>query len=244
MHDQLAALGDEARRSLADATTPDALEAWRVRFLGRRGAIGELLRQVTTLPVAERPAFGAAANALKDELEAAFESRRAALDEERLAEALAREAIDVTLPGRPVPTGGLHPTSRMIREISDIFQSLGFDVVDGPEVEWDYYNFEALNIPPGHPARDMWDTFWLTPPDSAKPMLLRTHTSPMQVRWMERHKPPVRIIVPGRCFRYEATDATHEWHFFQIEGLAVDEGITFADLKGTLYEFARRIFGP
>jgi phenylalanyl-tRNA synthetase alpha chain len=131
----------------------------------------------------------------------------------------------------------------MIRQVTDIFRSLGFDIVTGPEVEWDYYNFEALNIPFGHPARDQWDTFWITPEDQPKPMLLRTHTSPMQIRIMEKQPPPVRVVVPGRCYRYEATDGTHESIFYQIEGLAVDEGVTMADLKGTLFTFAKRMFG-
>ena len=133
----------------------------------------------------------------------------------------------------------------MLREICDAFGSMGFDVVEGPEVEWDLYNFEMLNIPKGHAARNMWATLWVDQPgdDGEYPMLMRTQTSPMQIRTMQERKPPIRVIVPGKCYRYEATDATHEWHFYQVEGLAVDRGITFADLKGTLYEFARRIFG-
>jgi phenylalanyl-tRNA synthetase alpha chain len=155
------------------------------------------------------------------------------------------ERIDITLPGRPVVRGGLHPTTRILREICGSFEGMGFQVVEGPEVEWDRYNFEALNIPKGHAARDMWSTLWIdyTDANGEHPMLLRTHTSPMQVRVMEKMKPPIRVVVPGRCYRYEATDATHEWHFFQVEGLVVDEGVTFAHLKGTLYEFARRVFG-
>ena len=147
--------------------------------------------------------------------------------------------------GRPVEPGGLHPTTLIVREICDIFVSMGFQVVEGPEVEWDRYNFEMLNIPKDHPARDMWNTLWVDHTDEAgdRPILLRTHTSPMQARTMEAQDPPVRVVVPGKCYRYEATDATHEWHFYQVEGLAVDQGITFADLKGTLFEFARRLFG-
>jgi phenylalanyl-tRNA synthetase alpha chain len=138
--------------------------------------------------------------------------------------------------------GGLHPTTQMVRQICAAFSDMGFSVVEGPEVEWDYYNFEALNIPRDHPARDMWDTLWIDP-EAERPMLLRTHTSPMQVRVMEQTRPPVRVVVPGRCYRYEATDATHESIFYQVEGLVVDEGITFADLKGVLYEFAKKLFG-
>ena len=149
------------------------------------------------------------------------------------------------MPGQPMANGKLHPSTKIIREICDSFISMGFQVVEGPEVEWDYYNFEALNIPKDHPARDMWDTLWIDHKNSAGdyPMLLRTHTSPMQARIMETSQPPIRVLVPGKCYRYEATDATHESQFHQIEGLAIDEGITFAHLKGTLYEFARRIFG-
>ena len=155
------------------------------------------------------------------------------------------DSIDVTMPGRPFTSGGLHVITQTLREVCGIFTSMGFSVAEGPEIEWDHYNFEALNIPKDHPARDMWNTLWVdfTDEEGDHPMLLRTHTSPMQARIMENNTPPVRVVVPGKCYRFEATDATHEWHFYQIEGLAIDKGITFADLKGTLYEFARRFFG-
>jgi len=139
--------------------------------------------------------------------------------------------------------GGLHPSTQMIREITQAFNEMGFQTIEGPEVELEKYNFDMLNIPANHPARDQWDTIWVDS-DTHNDVLLRTHTSPMQARTMEANDPPIRVVVPGKCYRYESTDATHEWHFNQVEGLAVDEGITFADLKGTLYEFARRIFGP
>lgn len=241
MLDRLENVGRDARSDLASAATLEQIEQWRVKYLGRKGEITELLRGLGGLSKEERPLVGAAANQLKNDLEAALAARQTEL--EQAASAGSGPALDVTLPGRPLVAGGLHPTTRLIREISDIFKGLGFDVVGGPEVEWDYYNFEALNIPRGHPARDMWDTFWFSPPESEKAMLLRTHTSPMQVRIMENQKPPIRVIVPGRCYRYEATDATHESVFYQFEGLAVDEGITMADLKGTLYAFAQRMFG-
>jgi phenylalanyl-tRNA synthetase alpha chain len=153
--------------------------------------------------------------------------------------------IDVTLPGKPISLGRLHPSTQILREICAAFVSMGFQVLEGPEVEFDHYNFEMLNIPKDHPARDMWDTLWIDHVDEQgeRPMLLRTHTSPMQIRTMETMQPPIRVLVPGKCYRYEATDATHESQFYQVEGLAVDEGITFADLKGTLYEFARLLFG-
>ncbi len=153
--------------------------------------------------------------------------------------------LDVTLPGRGSVVGALHPTTQIVREICDIFVSLGFSVIEGPEIEFDKYNFEMLNIPKGHPARDMWSTMWIENPNQTdtNSTLLRTHTSPMQARFMETNSPPIRIVVPGKCYRYEATDATHEWHFYQIEGLVVDKGINFSNLKGTLYEFAKRVFG-
>ena len=223
----------------------DDLVEWRVAFLGRRGELTQVLRSLGSLPREERRRAGAAANEAKSLLEQRLADREQALNEAVLSTALDEEAIDVTLPGWPSPTGGLHPTTRTLREICGIFASMGFQVVEGPEVEWDRYNFEMLNIPKHHPARDMFNSFWIdyTDENDEHPMVLRTHTSPMQARVMEKTRPPVRVVVPGKAFRYEATDPTHEWHFFQVEGLAVDEGITFADMKGTLFELARRLFG-
>jgi len=243
----LDSLRDEGLQALESADTEERLEAWRVAYFGRRdGKLTLAMRQLGSLSAEARPAAGVAANRVKTALEQGLEQRQAAV--KRLAlERLAREQrLDVTMPGRPVPLGRLHPTTQMLREILAAFTSMGFQVVEGPEVEWDKYNFELLNIPKGHPARDMWDTLWIdeTHANGERPMLLRTHTSPMQARVMEQTRPPVRVVVPGKVYRYENTDATHEWHFHQVEGLAVDEGITFANLKGTLYEFARRIFGP
>ncbi len=230
---------------LAKADGPDLLEAWRVDYLGRRGRVTLLLRSLSALALQERRTIGALANEAKQTLEQQLERRAEEIDAAKLAFAAAQGELDVTLPGRQVAMGRLHPTTQIVREICDSFAAMGFSVVEGPEVEWDRYNFEMLNIPPGHPARDMWNTLWIDYRDEAggQPMLLRTHTSPMQARVMESTVPPVRVVVPGKCYRYEATDATHEWHFYQVEGLAVDEGITFSDLKGTLYEFARRLFG-
>ncbi|HLB47846.1 MAG TPA: phenylalanine--tRNA ligase subunit alpha, partial [Anaerolineales bacterium] len=175
----------------------------------------------------------------------AFEDKRLALRETSLRSALQEEQVDITLPGRSIPLGRRHPTTQILDEIFAALVPMGFQIVEGPEVEWDYYNFQALNIPEDHPARDMWDTLWITPEGEhgRRPMLLRTHTSPMQVRTMEKTKPPVRVIVPGKVYRYEAIDPSHESMFYQVEGLAVDEGITLADLKGTLYELAKRLFG-
>ncbi len=236
---------DDALAALARTESTEDLEAWRIAFLGRRGHLTGLLRAVGSLPPDQRRAAGEAANSAKSDLESALAERVDALAAGEGLNTGQDGAIDVTLPGWPAPVGGLHPTTLIVREICDAFNSMGFQVVEGPEVEWDHYNFEMLNIPKDHPARDMWNTLWLDYEDEAgeTPMLLRTHTSPMQARIMEEQEPPVRVVVPGKCYRYEATDATHEWHFFQIEGLAVDRGITFADLKGTLYEFARLVFG-
>jgi phenylalanyl-tRNA synthetase alpha chain len=240
-------LNELENRALADlnsAADLKALDAWRVGVLGRKGSLTVALRSVGGLPAEDRPTFGAAANRVKERLEAAYAERAAALKERSIAGALASERLDVTLPGRPPDLGRLHPTTQILREILSAFGAMGFQVVEGPEVEWDYYNFEALNIPRDHPARDMWDTLWFNQDESkGRPMLLRTHTSPMQVRTMEQRQPPVRVVVPGKCYRYEAVDASHESMFYQVEGLAVDRGITMADLKGTLFEFAKRLFG-
>ena len=234
-----------AARELDDAADADAVDRWRVAYLGRSGRLTLLLRGLGALDQDERRAVGAAANRAKGRLERDMEERLRGLRDASMAGQVERERIDVTLPGWPAPQGRLHPVTQTIREITDVFASMGFGVEEGPEVEWDRYNFDMLNIPKDHPARDMWDTLWVdhVDEDGNRPMLLRTHTSPMQARIMETVRPPVRVVVPGKAFRYEATDATHEWHFHQVEGLAVDEGITFADLKGTLFEFARRIFG-
>ena len=238
-------LKSDALRELGAAADAAGLEEWRIKYLGRSGQVTQLLRGLGGVPAEERRAVGAAANEAKRLLEEQFAVREQAVKESQHASSIERDRIDVTLPGWPIPQGRLHPTTRMVREICDAFASMGFQVEEGPEIELDHYNFDMLNIPQDHPARDMWDTLWIDQTDESgrRPMLLRTHTSPMQARIMEKQEPPVRVVVPGKCYRYEATDATHEWHFYQIEGLAVDKGITFADLKGTLYEFARRVFG-
>jgi len=238
---ELDLLAHEARAALAAATDEGALEQFRLTFLSRgQGRIKLALRGLKDLPSEARPRAGASVNALHNEVEAAFEARIEALRQRTFEDRLAREQIDVTLPGRPRPRGRLHPVTRTIREITAVFQELGYRIAEGPEVEWDRYNFEMLHIPPDHPARDMWDTLWV---EGDLPMLLRTHTSPNQVRLMLSQEPPVRVAVPGRCYRYEAVDATHEWMFHQVELLAVDEGITLADLKGTLEYFIKRMFG-
>jgi phenylalanyl-tRNA synthetase alpha chain len=242
--EELQTLSAQAREALARIGDEATLEEWRVNYLGRHSRLTEILRGLASLPLDERRQVGAAANQLREDLEATFTEREAALRQKGVESFIEQSRIDVTLPGRPVPVGRLHPITQTLREIVRCFEGMGFQAVEGPEVEWDYYNFEALRIPQHHPARDMWDTMWIDyRRDGTMPMLLRTHTSPNQVRVMERQQPPVRVVVPGKCYRYEATDATHEWMLTQVEGLTVDEGISMANLKGTLYEFAKRMFG-
>jgi phenylalanyl-tRNA synthetase alpha chain len=230
-------------RALAQLEATDSLEAivaWERAFLGTRGDLTLFLRGLATLPAEQRPLAGRAGNALKGELSQAWEARHATLASTNLEERLAEDAIDVTLPGRPPILGAAHPVSQMIDELSEIFALLGFQTVFGPEVETGRYSFDLLNIPSDHPARDVWDTVHVDLPGE---IVLRPHTSPMQARVMEQTGPPVRVVVPGRVYRYEAQDASHEWMFHQLEGLAVDRNITMADLKGTLAELARQLFG-
>ncbi len=198
---------------------------------------------MAALPLEERRRKGTQANEIKNALELSLEEKGKLLQEALFDFPLESQRLDVTLPGRPVPTGRLHPTTQILNEICDIFKNMGFQVIEGPDVEWDYYNFEALNIPQHHPARDMFATLWIDAGKGGKARLLRTHTSPMQIRLMESERPPIRAIVPGRVYRYEATDATHESMFYQVEGLAVDKGITMSDLKGTLFDFCHCLFG-
>jgi len=239
------ALREEALAALASATDAAAADAWRAHWLGRQdGQITLLLRSIKDQPADQRAAFGAGANALKVALEEALDARREALSQAELAALATTGALDVTLPGRPQAIGRLHPVTQTMRDCIQAFANMGFRVFEGPEVEWAYYNFDAARIPEDHPARDMWDTIWVnTLIDGERKMLLRTHTTPNQIRVMERHQPPIRVIVPGKCYRHEATDATHEWMLTQIEGLAVDDGVRMTDLKGVLYDFAREMFG-
>lgn len=237
-------LGQEAAAALAAAADEAALEAWRIAYMGRKGRLTLLLRSLSALSIEERRQVGAAANRLKASLEGAFKARQEQVLHQRVAATIEKGRIDVTLPGRPVPMGRLHPVTQTLREVLDAFVAMGFCVAEGPEVEWDRYNFEALRMPKDHPARDMFDTLWVdVRRNDEYEMLLRTHTSPNQVRVMEQRQPPIRVVVPGRCYRYEATDATHEWMMHQVEVLAVDEGLSMVELKGTLFEFARRLFG-
>ena len=213
------------------------LEQVKARYLGKSGALTDLQKGLGRVPAAERPAMGVLFNAAKERLEAALTERRAAIQRKKLEAQLAGEALDVTLPGRGTGAGGLHPVTRTLERIEDLFQSMGFEVAEGPEIESDFYNFTALNQPENHPARSMHDTFYL---DDGK-HLLRTHTSPIQIRYMETHRPPLRIIAPGRVYRVDS-DATHSPMFHQVEGLWIDEQVTFADLKGLIGEFLRRFF--
>ena len=213
------------------------LEQVKARFLGKSGALTDLQKGLGRVPAAERPAMGVRFNAAKEQLEAALTARRNAIQQKKLEAQLAQESLDVTLPGRGSGSGGLHPVTRTLERIEDLFHSLGFAVAEGPEIETDFYNFTALNQPENHPARSMHDTFYL---DDGK-HLLRTHTSPIQIRYMEKHRPPIRIIAPGRVYRVDS-DATHSPMFHQVEGLWIDDSVTFADLKGLIAEFLRRFF--
>jgi len=263
-------LRSQAEAAIAGASSVEALEELRVRYLGRKAELTQILRGIGELAPEERGPVGQAANAARQALEALLERRRSELEADQLERGLAAEAIDVTLPGSPaVPVGSPNLLIRTQREIEDIFCGLGYRVMEGPEVELDYYNFTALNHPPGHPARMAQDTFYVDPatldpelrlvpaptlpgevvdgdplPPGPEDVVLRTHTSPMQVRAMEAQEPPIFIVVPGRCYRSDPFDATHSPIFHQVEGLAVSETITLADLKGTLDEFARAMFGP
>ncbi len=218
------------------AADPAALENAKARYLGKAGALTGLLKSLGKLSAAERPAAGAAINAAKDRLEAALARRRDALADDKLARQLAADAIDVSLPGRGSGMGGLHPITRTLERIETLFRSLGFEVADGPEIEDDFHNFTALNMPEDHPSRSMHDTFYV---EGGR--VLRTHTSNVQIRYMETHAPPIKIVVPGRVYRVDS-DATHSPMFHQVEGLWIDEDVTFADLKGVFTEFLRNFF--
>ncbi len=238
MKEQLETLRAEALAELETLHTPKELEEFRVRYMGKKGSVTSLLRGMGALPAEERPRMGQLVNQLREELEQAVTIKAQAVQAQLQQEKLAAEKLDITMPGKKDAPGGLHPLNVVLDDIIDIFQSMGFDVVDGPEVETDYYNFQALNVPEDHPARDMQDTFYLAPG-----LLLRTQTSAAQARTMEQRKPPIRIICPGRVYRADEVDATHSPVFHQIEGLVIDKGITMCDLKGVLEQFAQEIYG-
>ena len=237
MLDELERLQKEVVISISQASTEQDISEIRVRFLGRKGSLTQLLKRLVTLPEGDRREIGKRANEVKEDLEKKIEGTLLPIRERERREALEREKIDVTLPGRRILVGRRHPLTQTLDEIIDIFSRLGFEVVEGPEVELDYYNFEALNIPKGHPAREMQATFFIS-----DEVVLRTHTSPVQVRTMEKKRPPVRVICPGAVYRCDS-DPTHSPMFHQVEGLLVDKGITFADLKGVLTVFVRQMFG-
>ena len=229
----------EALEAIQSADTLEGLQAVKTKYVGKSGLVTRELGGLGKLPPEERKARGAEINAVRAAIDEALTAREALLKRTALDARLASEAIDVTLPGLNLPSGGLHLISRILDDLTDIYERLGYAVIEGNEVEDDHHNFDALNIPWYHPARDLWDTFWLE-----DGRLLRTHTSPMQVRYMVEHSPALKIVVPGKVYRYEATDATHESMFHQLEGLVVGDNISMADLKGTIAEMARGLFGP
>jgi phenylalanyl-tRNA synthetase alpha chain len=233
MEEDLLRLKAEALASLGTRMQAGELEEFRVKYLGRKGQLTLLMRRLGEVAPADRPALGQLANEIRKELEEAFEARR----QELTAKTMAAPQRDLTLPGRLVPFGHLHPVTQVMAEVCAIFEGLGFSVAEGPDVETDYYNFEALNIPPHHPARDMHDTFYVN-----DKLLLRTHTSPMQIRTMEKQRPPLRMIAPGKVYRCDS-DITHTPMFHQVEGFLVDRRVSFADLKGVLTIFTAKMFG-
>ncbi len=237
MKERLEEIKIEAEKELKGASDEVSLQNVKAKFLGRKGVITEFLKRMPEVPEAERPEMGRLINEAKRFIEDFFDRRFEEIKEEKKNLVLLKERVDITLPGRGIRLGGEHPVTQVMEEIVSIFERMGFDVAEGPEVELDYYNFEALNIPKDHPARDMQDTFYIS-----DEVVLRTHTSPVQIRVMEKQKPPVKIIAPGKVYRCDS-DVSHTPMFHQIEGLLVDEHITFGDLKGVLTEFARLTFG-
>lgn len=237
MRESLERLKEEAEVLISKASDEQEIISVKVRFLGKKGEVTAVLKEMASLPPSERPAFGQLVNEVKDSLENAVAERLILIKKKATEESLKSEKIDVTLPGRTVPVGKRHPLTQVMDEAVGIFTRMGFSVADGPEIETDFYNFEALNIPKDHPARDMQDTFYVS-----NDRLLRTHTSPVQIRTMERQAPPVRIIAPGAVYRCDS-DVTHSPMFHQVEGLMVDKGISFGDLKGILRTFVREMFG-
>ena len=238
MKEQLNAILLDAKNQVENSQSEADIEAIRVKYLGKKGELTAILKQMGSLSPEERPKMGALVNEAKQELETLIAEKKTELKSAEQLKKLAEETIDITLPHKEIKTGKLHPLNTVLDDMINIFQSMGFDVIDGPEVETDHYNFECLNVPADHPARDMQDTFYL-----AENLLLRTQTSAAQIRTMETRKPPIRVICPGRVFRADEVDATHSPVFHQIEGLVVDKGVTMCDLKGVLEEFAHEIYG-
>ena len=241
MKEQLEQIRREALAAMDAAADSQALETLRVKYLGKKGELTAVLKMMGKLSAEERPVMGQVANAVRTDIEEKLESVKAKLAAKALEARLLAEAVDVTIPGVPVAHGHKHPMSIVLDETKDIFVEMGFEVVEGPEVELESYNFTKLNAEPGHPSRDWSDTFYITEDSS---VLLRTQTSPMQVRVMEQRKPPIRIVAPGRVYRKDEVDATHSPMFHQMEGLVVDEGITMSDLKGCLEQMVKKLYGP
>jgi len=239
LKEKLMEIRERAEKELSELRDATELENFRVQVLGKKGELTGILKQMGSLSAEERPKMGQLANEVRASIEAMLKEKTAELRSKEQEAKLKKETIDVTLPGKKHEIGHKHPLSIVLDEVKDIFVGMGFQIATGPEVEWDYYNFEALNLPPDHPARDTQDTFYIT-----EKMLLRTQTSPVQVRVMEQGKLPIRMIAPGRVFRSDEVDATHSPSFHQIEGLVIDKNISFADLKGTLEVFAKELFGP
>lgn len=238
MDQKLQMILENVREALSNAANLDMAKEIRIRYLGKKGEITALMKELGALSKEERPAFGQKINTLRNTVETLINEKMDSITEAIAGEKMAARKIDVTLSGKGNTVGALHPMTQVYREITAIFTSMGFETVEGPEIEFDKYNFEMLNIPKDHPARDMQDTFYVT-----EDIVLRTHTSPVQIRTMLKEKPPIRVICPGRVYRTDDVDATHSPVFHQIEGLYIDKGVTFADLKGTLNSFLRKFYG-
>ena len=238
MKDKLQNIKDEALRAIEQADVPEKLNDVRVKFLGKKGELTAVLKSMKDVKPEDRPMVGQLVNETRSNIEERLNEAKAKLEQAEMEHKLKNEVIDVTLPAKKANIGHAHPNTNVLDEVEDIFVGMGYEVVEGPEVEYDYYNFEALNIPENHPAKDEQDTFYIN-----KDILLRTQTSPVQVRVMEKGKLPIRMIAPGRVFRSDEVDATHSPSFHQIEGMVIDKNITFADLKGTLVEFVKKLFG-
>ncbi len=238
MKEQLENIKNSAAQELSGVNSKEQLEAFRVRFLGKKGLLTDVLKGMGKLSAEERPVIGQIANEVRGFIEGEISALQEKIHREELERKLAAETIDVTMPGKTFESGRPHPLTIVLDQLKNIFLGMGFSIAEGPEIELDYYNFEALNLPKDHPARDTQDTFYIT-----ENVLLRTQTSPVQIRTMEKQKPPIRVIAPGRVFRSDNIDATHSAVFHQIEGLVVDKGITMADLKGTLEIFCKKLYG-
>lgn len=234
-------LRKDAFGALGEASNLESVKKIEAEYLGKNGRLTKILRSLKDMPLAERKTVAGTANVLKKEIGAKIEEKKKEFGDKEEEKQKKSEWFDVSVPGKRILRGHLHPLSRIVKEITDIFELMNFEVSEGPELETEYYNFDALNVPKDHPARDLWNTFWIKESRSSR-LLLSTHTSPNEVRYMETHQPPVRVVVPGRCFRYEATDATHDVQFYQLEGLMLGENITLANLKGIVEIFFRKLF--